>query len=419
MDDATLLARAIALSWDRIAEALGPARQRVEYELINLLRRLELVDAAECAAAVAATLDLFKTHPAAQAVLLPALRGTQASRSKGAVAPAGSVPAARYTRFPVFFGTDREQVSSASAPVVAFGPGRGELVYGVAEVSIPDDARMGHISRPSWWKLEFQADPNKHLVVHAAQVLNPEAFAARAKTTLAGAAKKEVLVFVHGFRVAFQDALSGAAQLAYDLHFEGLAALYSWPSEGALARYTVDEGNVLWSFPHFAQFLSLLREQTGADAVHLVAHSMGNRLLLDALDALPEPRAAAAALREVVCAAPDVDAATFKRQLIGLRHKAHRFTLYASSQDKALMLSKTAHRYPRAGQSGLDLVVAQSVDTVDATAVDTSLLGHSYHAENRSVLSDLFHLIRHGHAPAHRGLDSFNRYGLPYWAFRA
>lgn len=155
------------------------------------------------------------------------------------------MPAARYTRFPVFFGTDRAQARSANAAVVAFGPGRGALAYGVAEVSIPDDARMGHISRPRWWKLEFQPDPNKHLVVHSAQLLTAEAFTARAKSTLAGAAKKEVLVFVHGFKVAFDDALAGAAQLTYDLHFEGLAALYSWPSEGALARYTVDEGNVL------------------------------------------------------------------------------------------------------------------------------------------------------------------------------
>lgn len=64
-------------------------------------------------------------------------------------------------------------------------------------------------------------------------------------------------------------------------------------------------------------------------------------------------------------------------------------------------------------------MVSESVDTVDATSVDTSLLGHSYHAENRSVLSDLFNLIRHGPLPADRGLDTLNRYGLPYWAFRA
>ena len=433
MADATLLARALAQSWDRISVALGAERQRVEYELISLLRQLELGDATQRAAAVAATLALFKAHAAAQALLQQALRGTQANSAKGGAkggatgdakggaGPAGSVPVARYTRFPVFFGTDRAQASSDSSSsdaVLTFGPARGQLVYGVAEVSIPDDARMGHISRPRWWKLEFHADPNKHLVVHTAQLLSAEAFAARAKTTLAGAAKKEVLVFVHGFKVAFQDALTGAAQLAYDLHFEGLAALYSWPSEGALARYTVDEGNVIWSRPHFVQFLSLLREQTGADAVHLVAHSMGNRLLLDALAALPRPPAAAAPLREVVFAAPDVDAATFKEQMSSLRSKAQRFTLYASSQDKALMLSQTVHRYARAGQSGLDLVLAQTIDTVDATAVDTSLLGHSYHAENRSVLSDLFTLIRHGHTPKDRGLREFNRYGMPYWALR-
>jgi esterase/lipase superfamily enzyme len=419
MDDAQILARALAQAWERIAPLLGPERQRLEYELIGLLRSLEQTDAKERADAVAATLALFKPLPAAHALLLQALRSAQAGQAKGSAAPAGNLPAERYTTFPVFFGTDRALLGPRGADAaIAFGPGRGELTFGVAEVSIPDDARMGRIDRPRWWKLEFRPDPNKHLVLHGAQVLDAGAFAARARSLVGGAAKKEVLVFVHGFRVTFDDALSTAAQLAYDLHFEGLAALYSWPSEGALARYTVDEGNVRWSRPHFAQFLTVLREQTGADAIHLIAHSMGNRLLLDGLEALPAARTGAAPWREVVCAAPDVDAATFKEQVGSLHRKAHRFTLYASSKDKALMVSETVHGYPRAGQSGMGMVLAPALDTVDATAVDTSLLGHSCYAENRSVLSDLFNLIRHGHAPLDRGLASLKRYGLPYWAFR-
>lgn len=64
-------------------------------------------------------------------------------------------------------------------------------------------------------------------------------------------------------------------------------------------------------------------------------------------------------------------------------------------------------------------MITPALCAVPVAAVDTSLLGHSYHAENRSVLSDLFNLIRHGHAPPDRGLDTLNRYGLPYWAFRA
>jgi len=51
------------------------------------------------------------------------------------------------------------------------------------------------------------------------------------------------------------------------------------------------------------------------------------------------------------------------------------------------------------------LVVVPGVETIDASHVDTSLLGHSYFAETRSVLSDMFYLIRTG-----RGLD------MRFWA---
>jgi esterase/lipase superfamily enzyme len=208
--------------------------------------------------------------------------------------------------------------------------------------------------------------------------------------------------------------------MAYDLHFEGLAALYSWPSEGSVPRYTVDEANVSWSRPRFAKFIAMLRERVGADTVHVVAHSMGNRLVVETLAAMSQGAATGiAGLNQVVFAAPDVDAGTFKDLAEGFRPKANRFTLYASSEDLALKASKAIHKYPRAGESGLDLVVTESVDTVDVTAVDTSLLGHSYYAENRSVLSDLFYVIRNGTPPDERfGLVAKDRYGSRYWTFR-
>ena len=78
--------------------------------------------------------------------------------------------------------------------------------------------------------------------------------------------------------------------------------------------------------------------------------------------------------------------------------KARRITLYASSNDEAIKLSKKVHAYPRAGESGPDIVVVPGLDTIDVSNVDTSLLGHSYFAEKRTVISDLFYLIRDGKA---------------------
>jgi hypothetical protein len=39
------------------------------------------------------------------------------------------------------------------------------------------------------------------------------------------------------------------------------------------------------------------------------------------------------------------------------------------------------------------LVVVPGIDTIDATAVDTSFMGHSYFAETRSVLEDIYALM--------------------------
>jgi esterase/lipase superfamily enzyme len=413
------LSRAIANRWEEIAAALGPHRERIEYELIALLRQLDLAEGPEQEAAVQSILALFQPFPLAYQTLLQAIRDADPARVKGVGKPAGFIVKERYTQFPVFYGTDRACIEGTGTSI-SFSGERGELSYGVAEVSIPDDPRMGRIERPHWWKLQFREDPEQHVVLQSVQPLSELDFVARARSTLGSTPRKEVLVFVHGYNVGFKDAVVRAAQIAYDLHFEGLAALYSWPSEGSAPRYTVDEGNVVWSRPRFAKFLGIVRERLGADTVHLVAHSMGNRLLIETLASMTQPAArGVATLNQVVFAAPDYDAATFKDHAEDFKPKATRFTLYASSNDLALKASKLIHKYSLAGESGLDLVVTSSVDTVDVTAVDTSLLGHSYYAENRSVLADMFEVIRKGTPPDDRfGLVPKDRYGSRYWVFR-
>lgn len=69
--------------------------------------------------------------------------------------------------------------------------------------------------------------------------------------------------------------------------------------------------------------------------------------------------------------------------------------MYASLRDLALVASRKVHGSPRAGDSGQALIVIRGIETIGATEVDTSLLGHSYCADTRSVLSDIFNLVRH------------------------
>jgi esterase/lipase superfamily enzyme len=412
------LSQSIAAEWDRIAAALGLALAEFEAELLPLLRTLE--ERPEERVTIEAIVALFDRHAAARAILRERLARLQVTKgaTRGLRLERGGAPV-RYTRVPVLFGTSRAPTGSAD-PASRFGTGRADNSFGVVEVSIPDDHRMGALEKPRWFRLQFRADPERHVVVLGVEPLDRAAFTARCRTELARLPRKDVLLFVHGYNVTFEDAARRAAQVAYDLQFDGVPALYSWPSEGSAAKYLVDANNVTWAEPHFRDFLSLLREDTGADAVHVIAHSMGTRLLADALEKTTPPAAAAAGrLRQVVFAAPDIDADTFRNLSAAFPGKAERVTLYASSGDRALAASMQIQKYPRAGQSGQDLVIVPSVDTVDASTVETGLLGHSYFGDAGTLLSDLFYVIRNGTPPGERSrLREQRRYGNPYWEFK-
>jgi esterase/lipase superfamily enzyme len=418
MIEADELSLAIANEWEQIAQVLGDDRSQFESQLTVLLRQLESASDSDQASAIKAIFNLFQRVEVAWQLLTQALSRASSYR-KGVGLPAGYRKKDRYTVVPVFYGTDRAS-TGGGAGRLDYGCERGELAFGIAEVSVPDDHRMGRVERPSIWKLEFREDPDKHVVVLEVESLSLNQFTDRARGLLSQG-RNEILLFVHGYNVGFTDAVSRTAQIAYDLHFEGIAALYSWPSEGSVPKYTVDETNIDWSQPRFVQFLSTMREKTGAEAIHIIGHSMGNRLVAETLAAMADhPSLAAALMRQVAFAAPDLDAAKFKDLAIRFQGKAERFTLYASSHDKALQASKVVHKYPRAGEAGMDLVITASTDTIDATAVDTSLIGHSYYGDNRSVLGDLFDLIRRGTPPEQRfGLKPKRRYGSQYWLFGA
>jgi esterase/lipase superfamily enzyme len=227
-------------------------------------------------------------------------------------------------------------------------------------------------------------------------------------------------LFVHGYNVTFEDAARRTAQISYDLAFEGAPIFYSWPSQGNTSAYTVDEQNIEWAQANLRGFLEDFFTRSDAQNVYLIAHSMGNRALTRAVASLlTDKPSLRGRLKEVILTAPDIDADVFKRDIApALIATGRPVTLYASSKDLALIASKKVHGYSRAGESGSELVVLSGIETIDATNIDTSLLGHSYYAENRSVLSDMFYLIRNGQRADQRfGLHGIDTKAGRYWEF--
>jgi len=309
------------------------------------------------------------------------------------------------------YGSDRHLASTKAA-----------LEVGICEVSIPPDHRIGKVESPSIMRLEFREDAKKHVVLQHVVRENEEEFYGKLKSCVGQSARKQAFVFIHGYNVGFDGAVKRTAQIAHDLKFDGAPICYSWPSKGELTDYTMDESNVTWTVTHFEGFLKKVVNNSGATSVHLIAHSMGNRALVQALErmalsqTIQEP-----VFGQVIMAAPDVDASEFHdRYAPSVTRLARQVTLYASTNDQALVASTKVHGHTRAGLSGESLVLVPGVDTVDVSPIDTGLIGHSYYGDNPRMIQDLQAIVELGKPAADREwLERIARSPtLAYWAFR-
>ncbi len=296
------------------------------------------------------------------------------------------------------------------------------LELGVAEVSIPPDHRVGKVESPSILRLEFRETAEKHVVLQRVILKSDDDFYDELGTRVQQSTGQQAFVFVHGYNVMFDDAVKRTAQIAHDLRFAGAPICYSWPSKGGLAEYTRDEANVTWTVIHLEDFLNQVVRRTGARTVHLVAHSMGSRAMLQALERIalqqttPKP-----VFGQLVLAAPDVDASEFRdRYAPAVTRIARQVTLYASSNDHALLASTKVHGHTRAGLSTGLMTVVRGVDTVDVSPIDTSLIGHSYYGDNPLMIRDMRALVELSEPAASRPwLEQIaNAPELAYWIFR-
>jgi esterase/lipase superfamily enzyme len=316
------------------------------------------------------------------------------------------------TIVPVYFGTDRAPVIEHKAIRLTAMRGPG-LLYGKAEVTIPPHHKKGTIERPRLWRLQFTEDPKQFVVLRRISELKEGDFFYTLRSRVRGARTKRLLVFIHGYNVPFNDAVMRTAQIAYDLSFDGPAVLFSWPSAGEPLSYFADRERANWAATDLRTFLEQLANRSGATEIDIIAHSMGNQTLMAALEQMARrPRSP---YRDIILAAPDIDAGIFERLAHVFTSAARHVTLYVSSNDKALQQSKKIANFPRAGDASGGVVVVPGIDTIDASLVDTSFLGHSYVGSNQSVLFDICGLLA-GEPPMTRhGIRAALFVGIPYW----
>ncbi len=328
----------------------------------------------------------------------------------------------KFARVKLFYATDRAR-SGSDRPDDFYGGDRGDMEYGTVEVTVPRIHKPGAIESPSLLKLEWGANPERHFVITRLATTSEDGLFADIKSTLTKQKSDEALVFIHGFNNTFADGAKRAAQMTYDLNFEGAPILFSWPSQGSTFSYVRDEAVVRLSGRHLLHFLDDLVAHSGAGKINLVAHSMGNRALLDALELMAVRRQGAGetgpVFDEVIFAAPDEDAALFSTMLSEIRPLARRLTLYGSNRDLALDVSRRVHGdLPRAGQAGDGIVVSKALDSIDMTVLGDDMLAHSYFAGTGSALTDMLLLLWRDSSPGDRcGMNAETRPAGRAWLF--
>ncbi|MBF0297925.1 MAG: alpha/beta hydrolase [Oligoflexia bacterium] len=246
----------------------------------------------------------------------------------------------------------------------------------------------------------------------------------------------DILIFVHGFNVKFEEAIIRTAQIAYDLKFQGPIVLFSWPAgaaegmfESAMINKTYENNrnNVISSIPQFTHLLKLLSKL--GITVHLMVHSMGHQIVIPALaqtvNNLESEEAAFITtntitntitntttntitntfpytqnsrwnkkfIGELILNAPDIPVNDFEQYLPALKQITGRITVYCSYNDNAIAVSEIYNKNRRMGGCGkLEGVDSINVGEIDAPALGIAGLGHGLYS-SRSILTDIFQLL--------------------------
>jgi esterase/lipase superfamily enzyme len=269
---------------------------------------------------------------------------------------------------------------------------------------------------------------------------------------LKAAPSGEVVLYVHGFNETFATAAYTAAELCHFFGRAHVCGLFTWPASSTgnpLISFTSTTESATYSVGHLKKTIRTLAQTPGVEGLHLLAHSRGSALLLNAIrelciEAIASGESPSEALKfeNWVLMSPDIDAAVARAQLeifasdpdLMTRWRSPelpkflrgRFTIYASPEDRALLLSKFLFRSKdRVGElTAEDISDATSnyfakfgnVDIIVFEGRRTDFFGHSYFASNPLVSADLVELIRKGTRPGDPGRPMM-RSGKITWVF--
>jgi esterase/lipase superfamily enzyme len=225
----------------------------------------------------------------------------------------------------------------------------------------------------------------------------------------AGAGRRDVLVYVHGFNQTFETAALDAARLSDGLKFRGDTMLFSWPSKNSVFNYIYDRESALWSRDALEEMLDHLSADPSVGTVHVVAHSMGTMVAVEALRQLYDRRGAAMANRfgAVILASPDIDIDGFKSSITRLGSFSRKVTVLTVTKDRALgAMRDMAGGVTRVGIAEKAQLEALGLRVIDASEYAGGGLNHDLFLSNGQVRETIRRVMAESGPPAIASSDA-------------
>ena len=169
-------------------------------------------------------------------------------------------------------------------------------------------------------------------------------FAAKINEKLATSKRKDIYIYVHGYKVVFENPLLVATELWHFLGYDGVFIAYSWPSTPKTLAYFSDLETTSLSAYNLRILLEYLARDTDAENIHIIGYSAGTRLVINALNQLAliyrdedkETFRKYLRIGHVILAGSDFDRQLFGAHIDeGLLEVSKDFTIYLSEMEGA------------------------------------------------------------------------------------
>ncbi|MBT8332176.1 MAG: alpha/beta fold hydrolase [Deltaproteobacteria bacterium] len=330
-----------------------------------------------------------------------------------------------------FFVTNRRLETDEGPLEERFGNQREEILkFGYFDTKIQASLGLGMLINATEW---FQ---NEEIQLLEVRELEQAAFVKKTQQLIQNSPYRSLLVVVHGFREAFPSALRKTTFLSHVLDANTPVLLFDWPGNqgSSLGGYRQARRVAEASGADLARTLQLIIRDIQPDRLWLIANSMGGQVVAEAFGQLYQEADLADAqteIEDVVLTAPDVDHEEFDNKFKQeIKALARNLTVYVSSNDRALLMSRIINRGRRAGESTLspdqleeairvaDLVEPNSglITLVDVTPVNRTRNFHNFSLETPEFFDDLFLRLTNTETPRSRLIYQVQApQGAVYW----